>query len=98
MLSTSPNVVLKSQLLADCHIRALITVRSCGLLDIPMSVKTPTVYTEGSVVTVTGCRPDNSPVQSSGPLTYVCNATGSSSSGPQWSPLPDRNLCPHSSG
>ena len=81
-----------------CCVVTLVTVRSCGHLDIPMSVKTPTVYTEGSVVTVTGCRPDNSPVQSTGPLTYVCNATGSSSSTLQWSPQPDTDLCPHASG
>ncbi|XP_076446863.1 sushi domain-containing protein 2-like isoform X2 [Babylonia areolata] len=69
-------------------------VRTCGLLDIPMAEKTPRVYREGTVVTVTGCRPGSTVVRGSGPRVYTCNTTALSPSLPVWSPEPARDLCP----
>lgn len=65
-------------------------VRTCGHLNIPMSKKSPMVYTEGTVVTVTGCRTEGEP--QGGPMVYTCNSTDLSAD-PVWMPKPNNHLC-----
>ncbi|KAL8616814.1 hypothetical protein ACOMHN_017851 [Nucella lapillus] len=68
-------------------------VRTCEHLNIPMSEKSSTVYMEGSVVRITGCRPHGTPMIGTGPLTYICNASDLSED-PVWMPKPNPDLCP----
>lgn len=52
-----------------------------------MAAKSSNNYLVGSEVAITGCRPNNTKVVSSGPQRYTC------SSNRQWTPSPDKSLC-----
>lgn len=56
--------------------------RSCGLLDVPMSIKSNYNYSLGNKVTLTGCRKGTL----SGTKEYTCVATGKDLSTQSWSP------------
>lgn len=65
----------------------LISVKTCGWLNIPNSVKKePYSYTVGSTVTITGCK--SGYVLEGQTRTYTCNA-GASGAAPSWTPAVD---------
>ncbi|KAL3880389.1 hypothetical protein ACJMK2_032633 [Sinanodonta woodiana] len=70
------------QLESDFQVRTsfLEPVRSCGLLDVPRSIKSNYNYTLGTVTTITGCR--TGPL--SGNTIYSCESTGNMTQ--QWTP------------
>ncbi|KAK3576417.1 hypothetical protein CHS0354_025178, partial [Potamilus streckersoni] len=70
------------QLESDFQVRTsfLEPVRSCGLLDVPRSIKSNYNYTLGTLTTITGCR--TGPL--SGHTTYRCESTGNMTQ--QWMP------------
>lgn len=56
--------------------------RSCGLLDVPQSIKSTYNYSLGNTVTLTGCRSGTL----IGTKEYTCVATGEDLNGQAWSP------------
>ncbi|KAK3576419.1 hypothetical protein CHS0354_025181 [Potamilus streckersoni] len=70
------------QLESDFQVRTrfLEPVRSCGLLDVPRSIKSNYNYTLGTVTTITGCRTGHL----SSHTTYRCESTGNMTQ--QWMP------------